>query len=151
MGRVVYIACHCNSVKRASSVLPSPLQSSAQRWCLCCVCALFSLLFSTSSHSVWSAKPVSDRLTRAEDPGANKWYQSRTSAVAGLTAGDDGRFGDGRQQRRCCGCPAMTGGRRAHGVGGQRHQLADADSHQLWRVVGDHEGQAQSPTALECR
>ena len=31
-----------------------------------------------------------------------------------------------------------------------RHQLADADSHQLWRVVGDYEGQAQSPTALEC-
>ena len=24
--------------------------------------------------------------------------------------------------------------------------MADVDSHQLWRVVGDHEGQAQSPT-----
>ena len=45
---------------------------------------------------------------------------------------------------------ATIGGRRVHGVGGQRHQLADADSHQLWRVVDDHEGQAQSPTALEC-
>ena len=37
-----------------------------------------------------------------------------------------------------------------HGTGVQRHQLADADSHQLWRVVGDQEGKAQSPTALEC-
>ena len=26
----------------------------------------------------------------------------------------------------------------------------DADSHQLWRMGDDHEGQAQSPTALEC-
>ena len=93
---------------------------------------------------------VSGRLTCAGDPGANKWYQSRTSAIAGLTAGDDVRFRDGRQQRRCCGCPAMTGGRRAHGAGGQRHYLAIADSHQLWRVGGDHEGQAQSLTALEC-
>ena len=42
MGRVVYIVFHCNSVKRASSVLPSPLQSSGQRWCLCCVRALCS-------------------------------------------------------------------------------------------------------------
>ena len=25
---------------------------------------------------------------------ANKWYRRLTSAVAGLTAGDDGRFGD---------------------------------------------------------
>ena len=37
--------------------------------------------------------PVSGRLTRFEDRGANKWYQSRISAIAGLTAGDDGRFG----------------------------------------------------------
>ena len=151
MCRVVYIASHCNSVKRASSVLPSPLQSSGQRWCLCCVCAraLFSLPSSTSSHRVWSATPESGRLTHSEDQGANKWYQSRTSTVVGLTAGDDGRFGDGRQRRCCCGCPATTGGRCVHGAGGQRHQLADADSHQLWRVGGDHEDQAQSPTALE--
>ena len=40
---------------------------------------------------------MSGRLTRSEDPGANKWYQSRTSAVAGLTVGDDGRLGDGQQ------------------------------------------------------
>ena len=93
---------------------------------------------------------MSGRLTLTGDPGANKWYRSRTSAVAGLTAGDDGRFGDGRQQRRCCGCPTMIEGRRVHSAGGQRHQLADADSHQLWRVVGDYESQAQSPTALEC-
>ena len=79
--------------------------------------------------------------------GTNKWYRSRTSTVIGLTAGDDGLFGDGRQQWRYCGCLAMTGGRRA---GGQQHQLADADSHQLWRVGGDHVGQAQSPMALEC-
>ena len=149
MCRVVFIASHCNSVKRASSVLPSPLQNSDQRWCLCCVCvcALFFLSSSTSSHSVWSATLVSGRLTLAGDSRGNKWYQSRTSAVAGLTTDDDGRFGDGRQQRRCCGCPATIGGRRA---GGQRHQLADADSHQLWRVGDDHKGQAQSPTALEC-
>ena len=106
-------------------------------------CALLSLSSSNSSHSVWSAKPVNGRLTRAEDPGANKWYQSRTSTVAGLTAGDDGWFGDVRQQRRCCGYPAMTGGRRAHGAGGQRHQLADADSHQLWRV-------GVTPSVLRC-
>ena len=74
--------------------------------------------------------------------GTNKWYRSHTSAVAGLTAGDDGRFGDGRQQRRCCGCTTTIGGPRVHGVGGQRHQLADADLHQLWRVVYDYEGQA---------
>ena len=43
MGRVVYIFCHSNSVNRANSVLPSPLQSSGQRQCLCCVCALFHL------------------------------------------------------------------------------------------------------------
>ena len=42
MGRVVYIVCHCNLVKRASSVLSSPLQSSGQRWCLCSVCTLYS-------------------------------------------------------------------------------------------------------------
>ena len=93
---------------------------------------------------------MSGRLTRARDPGANKWYRSHTSAVAEPTVGDDGRFGDGRQQRRCCGYPATTGGRRTYGVGGQRHQLTDADSHQLWRVSGDHEGQAQSPMALKC-
>ena len=29
--------------------------------------------------------------------GTNKWYSSRTSAVVGLTAGDDERFGDVRQ------------------------------------------------------
>ena len=42
----------------------------------------------------------------------------------------------------CCGCPTTTGGCRAHGVEGQWHQLTDTDSHQLWRVDGDHEGQA---------
>ena len=57
--------------------------------------ALFSLPSSISSHSVWLATLVSGRLTRARDPGANKWYQSRTSVVIELTAGDDGRFGDG--------------------------------------------------------
>ena len=70
MGRVVYIVCHCNSVKRASSVLPSPLQSSGKHWCLCCVCAraLFSLSSSTSSYSVWSATTMSGRFTRVGDP-----------------------------------------------------------------------------------
>ena len=151
MGRVIYIVCHCNSVKRASSVLPSSLQNSGQRWCFCCMCVCSVLPpSSTSSHSVCARTPVSDRLTRAGDPGPNKWYQSRTNAVVGLTVGDDGRFGDGRQHRRCCGCPAMTGGHREHGAGGQQHQLTDADLHQLWRVGGDHEGQAQRPTALEC-
>ena len=53
---------------------------------------------------------MSGRLTRVKHPGTNKWYQSRTSAAAGLTAGDDGRFGDGRQQQRCCGCLATIGG-----------------------------------------
>ena len=38
-----------------------------------CVCALFSLPSSTSSHSVWSATPVSGRLTRVEDPWANRY------------------------------------------------------------------------------
>ena len=42
---------------------------------------------------------MSGRLTRAGDFGTNKWYQNHTSAVVGLTAGDDGRFGDGRQQQ----------------------------------------------------
>ena len=35
---------------------------------------------------------MSGQLTRAGDPGANKWYQSHTSAIVGLTAGDDGRL-----------------------------------------------------------
>ena len=38
---------------------------------------------------------MAGRLTRAGDLGTNTWYQSHTSTVAGLTAGDDGRFGDG--------------------------------------------------------
>ena len=62
----------------------------------------------------------SGRLTRAGDLGTNKWYQTHTSAVVGLTVGDDGWFRDGRQQQRCYGCPATTAGRRAHGAEGQR-------------------------------
>ena len=61
--------------------------------CSVCVRALFSLPSSTSSHSVWSATQGSSRLTHSEDPGANKWYRSRASTVAGLTAGDNRRFG----------------------------------------------------------
>ena len=38
---------------------------------------------------------VSVLLTCAGQRGTNKWYRSRTSVVAGLIAGDDGRFGDG--------------------------------------------------------
>ena len=37
-----------------------------------CVCALFSLPSSTSSHSVWSATQGSGRLTRSENSDANK-------------------------------------------------------------------------------
>ena len=40
MSRVVYIASHYNSVKGASLVLPSHLQSFGQCWCFCCVCTL---------------------------------------------------------------------------------------------------------------
>ena len=51
-------------MKRASSVLPSPLQNSGQRWWLCCVCALCSpsLLLPLAIGC--------GQLTRAEDPRA---------------------------------------------------------------------------------
>ena len=62
-------------------------------------------------------------------PWANKWYRSCASAVVILTDGDDRRFEVGRWQWHCHSCLATTGGSCPHGTGGQRHHLADADSH----------------------
>jgi len=64
MDRVIYIASRCNSVKRASSVLPSLLQSSGQRWCLCCartLCShslLLSLTIVCGRQHRWAGSPV---------------------------------------------------------------------------------------------
>ena len=84
MGRVVYIASHCNSVKRAGSVLPSHLQSSGQRWCcvraLCSPSLFLPLAIVSENAGDRSAYPVTGRLTRAGDPGPN------SSILLGLSA-----------------------------------------------------------------
>ena len=66
------MAYHYNSVKLSEfsfAIYSAKLQPTLVL--VLCVCALFSLPSSTSSHSVWSATPVSGRLTRAGDPRTN--------------------------------------------------------------------------------
>jgi hypothetical protein len=146
-------------MQKGSSVCHIQKQSFGQGWCLCCVCSwaqpLLLPLAKCVCVCVCAGKLVAYLCRAARDQQVvSEPY--RFACVAGLIAGDGNWLEEGRQQRsswrrQCCwGCPATTGGRCAHGAGSQRHQLVDADSHQLWQVGGDHEGQAQSPTALEC-
>ena len=89
MDRIVYIVCHCDSVKSEFSFTIFYTKLRSTLMLMLCECALFFLFSSSYNQSVWLAttvrgqrREVSGRITRTGDLAGNdnarnrlkKWY-----------------------------------------------------------------------------